>query len=117
MLSYNFKRIFKARGIDKAFAYLKNAGFPDNLASNIKNNRVKRMNLATIEHLCILLRCTPNDLMEWVPDDQGSVDADHPLYKIKRSDKIVDISKTLNNVPLDKLESIEQLIKDELDKE
>lgn len=114
MIIYNFERIFKARGIDKAFAYLKRAGFSDSLASKVKNNKIARLNLPTIEKLCILLRCTPNDFMEWIPDKNNSVDAEHPIYKIKQTDKVIDLTKTLNSIPIDQLDAIEQLIKNEI---
>ena len=114
MIVYNFTRVFKARGIEKPFAYLKKAGFSDSLASKLKNNKIVRLNLPTIERLCILLRCTPNDLMEWTPDTNNSVDSEHPLYKIEKTNKVVDITKTLNSVPIEKLEAIEQLIKNEI---
>ncbi len=116
MIIYHFDRVFKARGIVKPFAFLKKSGFSDSLASKIKNNKVARLNLPTIEHLCIMLRCTPNDLMEWRPDSNHTIDTEHPIHKLKRSDKIVDITRTLNTVPLDKLDRIEELIRTEINK-
>ena len=110
MLKYNFDRVFKARGIDRPFTFLRQAGFSDQFATKIKNSRVSRMNLSHIERLCILLRCTPDDLYEWTPDRTHRIDKDHPMHKIKRSEKIVDITRTLNNVPLDQLDEIEEMI-------
>lgn len=94
---------------------MKEAGFADSLASNLKNNRIKRLNLPTIERLCILLQCTPNDFMEWIPDkDTAGVSPDHPINRIKKTDKVVDIAKALSSVPLEKLGEIEALIKNEI---
>ena len=111
MIAYNFDRIFKARGIDKPFAYLKRAGFSDSLSSKLKNNKVSRLNLTTIERLCVLLWCTPNDFMEWTPDKNSDADSKHPINKIKKHDKIIDITKALSSVPLEKLNEIEEIIK------
>lgn len=116
MLKYNFDRIFKARGIEKPFTFLKKAGFSDNFATKVKNNRVNRLDLDPMERLCIKLNCTPNDFLEWTPDKKNAVDNDHPLNIIKRSEKVVDITKTLNSVPLGKLEEIEKLIKAQIAK-
>lgn len=110
MLNYNFDRVFKARGIEKRFTFLKNAGFGDHLASKIKNNKVVQLRLKETEKLCLLLRCTPNDLYEWEPDDQGRVDDQHPLNVIRKREKIADIFKTLNAVPLEKVEEIDRLV-------
>jgi len=117
MLKYNFNRIFKARGIERPFTYLRKAGFSDNFATKAKNNRVKRLNLEIIERLCIQLHCTPNDLMEWVPDNGHEIGKDHPINIIKKSVKVVDITRTLNSVPLGKLEEIESLISEKLKNE
>lgn len=116
MLNYNFDRIFKARGIERPFTYLRKAGFSDNFATRVRNNRVKRLNLEVMERLCIALHCTPNDLMEWIPDNRQTVGKDHPINSIKKSEKVADITKTLNSVPLGKLEEIENLISEKLKK-
>ena len=113
MLIYNFARIFKARGIDKPFGYLKKAGFSDSFSSKLKNNNVSRLDLKILERLCIQLRCTPNDILEWTPND-NNVDSDHPINKIKKNDKVIDITKTLNSVPLHKLDEIEKLINEQI---
>lgn len=117
MIIYNFDRVFKARGINKRFAYLKRAGFSDSLASKLKNNDVAMLNLKTIETLCLILVCTPNDFMEWIPDQELPVDPEHPIYRIQQTNKVVDITKTLSTVPLDKLDAIEALIKNEINKQ
>lgn len=114
MIQYNFKRIFKARGIDKEFSYLTKAGFSVSFASKVKNNKISRLDLRMIERLCLLFRCTPNDLMEWTPDIDNEIDKEHPIYQIRKSEKIVDITRTLNSVPIGQLDEIEQLIKDKI---
>ena len=64
MLTYNFTRLFKARGIDKPFSYLVKAGYSPNFATGVVNNQVLRLNLTDIEKLCVLFQCTPNDLFQ-----------------------------------------------------
>lgn len=114
MLNFNFDRVFKARGIDRPFSYLKKVGFSDNMAVNINRNRVVRLNLKHIEHLCLLLQCTPNDFMVWEPEDKEQVPDNHPLYQIRRNDDQVEISKMLNSIPLSKLADIKKLIQEQV---
>jgi len=114
MISYNFDRIFKARGVERPFTYLQQAGFSDNFATKIKNNKIAVLRLKELEKLCILLRCTPNDFYEWVPEKNINVDKEHPITKIRKSDKVIDLTKTLHSIPLDKLDDIEQLIKESI---
>lgn len=117
MLSYNFSRIFKARWIDKPFSYLVKAGYSDNFATRIANNRVERLNLKDLERICILLQCTPNDLLEWHPDSKESQPEKHPLAGLRRTTKAKQLNQLLNNVPLDKISEIETLLINELSKE
>lgn len=114
MLRYNFDRIFKARGIEKRFTFLHRSGFPENFAAKISKNRVSSIRLQDMEKLCILLCCTPNDFFEWVSDSQAGVGKDHPINNIRKPEKIVDITKTLHSVPINKLDKIEELIKQQL---
>ena len=114
MLAYNFDRIFKARGIVKPFSFLVKSGIPDKIATKLKNNNIRRLELNMLERLCVLLNCTPNDLLEWTPDEDFSGNDDHPLNEIRKSADAVDIVKTLNTVPLNKLKEIEQLINEKL---
>ena len=116
MLTFNFSRIFKARGIDKPFSYLVKVGYSDNFATRIVNNRIKRLDLTDLEKLCELLQCTPNDLLEWIPESKDKTNDKHPLISIMRSDKVVQLTQILNSVPLDKLSEIESVIKKEIEK-
>ena len=116
MLTFNFNRIFKARGIDKPFSYLVKVGYSDNFATRIVNNRIKRLDLAEIEKLCELLQCTPNDLLEWIPSNKDKSNDKHPLISIRRSDKVVQLTQILNSIPLDKLNEIESVIKKEIER-
>ena len=116
MLTFNFSRIFKARGIDKPFSYLVKVGYSDNFATRIVNNRIKRLDLTDLEKLCELLQCTPNDLLEWIPESKDKINNNHPLISIKRSDKVIQLTQILNSVPLDKLSEIESVIKKEIEK-
>lgn len=114
MLKYNFDRVFKARGIDRPFSYLKKAGFKVNMAVNINQSKVTKLHVKHLEQLCLLLRCTPNDFMAWEPENREQVPENHPLYQIKRNEDQVEITKMLNGIPLEKLGDIKKLIREEL---
>lgn len=114
MLNYNFDRVFKARGIDRPFSYLKKAGFSDNMAVKINRNKVVRLTLKHMELLCTLLRCTPNDFMVWEPEKGEQVSKDHPLHQIKRDEDQVAITQMLNSIPLGKLSDIKKLIQEQV---
>ena len=114
MLQYNFTKIFYARGIEKPSPYLQKFGFSENFTRKIISGDVRALRLSSLEKLCLILQCTPNDVIEWIPDEGNEVDEKHPLNKIKKNNKVVNILKTLNSVPIDKLVKIEKIIKESL---
>ena len=114
MLTFNLKRIFAARGVQRPFTYMVRRGFSDNFSSAIINGRKHQMNLREVERLCELLKCTPNDLLEWKPSAEQAAVADHPLKPLERTEKVAGLTQLLSSVPLDKLAHIETLIKREL---
>jgi DNA-binding Xre family transcriptional regulator len=116
MLTFNFTRIFKARGIDKPFSYLVKKGYSENFATRVVNNRIRKLNLKDVELLCEMLFCTPNDLLEWIPAVEDSTTGNHPLISLKRTEKVVHLTQILNSVPLDRLAEIETMIKKQMEK-
>lgn len=110
MLKYNFKRMFKARGIERPHSFLQQSGFSSSFATKVVRNRCGCLNPRELEKLCIVLYCTPTDLMEWVPEEGQIVDESHPLNAIRQTVNVTDISKTLNSVPPGHLREIDSLI-------
>ncbi len=115
MLTFNFTRIFKARGIDKPFSYLVKKGYSDNFATRIVNNRIAKLNLKDVELLCEMLHCTPNDLLEWIPSTAESTNENHPLISLKRTVKVIQLTQILNSIPLERLAEIEAMIKKQIE--
>lgn len=110
MIQLNLKRIFKARGIEQPYRFLVKSGFVPFTAHKYKNGKVEHIRLDHIEQLCILLNCTPNDIFDWIPNDLLDDRPDHPLQKIRRREKKIEINKLLMGMPLEKLEEIERMI-------
>ncbi len=114
MLQFNFKKIFVARGIEKPFTYLVKKGFSARAATTISNSEMRSMRLDMLEKVLITLNCTPNDVIEWYPteDELNTLDQKHSLFEIRGKDEKIKIrlTKMINEIPLDKLEEIEQFI-------
>lgn len=116
MLVYNFQRHFLSRGVKFPVSWLMQRGFSDKFASAVAHNRHKRMSLSDVERLCNVFQCTPNDLMEWTPDSKDIDVLNHCMAPLLRRDKVLDLTKTLNSVPLAKLLEIEKIIQQEINK-
>jgi hypothetical protein len=114
MLRFNLTRVFKARGIDHPFTFLVDAGYSASFATTAINKRTRSMDLKHIEKFCMIFHCTPNDLLEWVPDSHNTIDEKQSLTALIRSDKEVSLTQMIYSVPFDKLGVIEEMIKKEI---
>jgi len=110
MLQINLTRIFKARGIDQPYKFLVQNGFVPFTAHKYKNGKVEHIRLDHIEKLCVILNCTPNDILEWMPNDLLDDTPNHPLQKIRIRNKKLEINKMLSHFSLEKLEEIEKML-------
>ena len=104
MLSYNLKRIFILRGISNPFSYLVDNGFSVTTASRLLHGKVNALNFKFVEKLCILFKCTPNDLLAWTPGKNTQLPNDLPLLELNRSTDLIAITQMRTNLPLNELE-------------
>ncbi|CAN5155068.1 hypothetical protein BH11BAC6_BH11BAC6_02840 [soil metagenome] len=111
MLTFNLSRIFKARSIDKPSQYLIRLGFSRNMATSFKQGNARLLNLNHVELLCDNLKCTPNDMLEWVPSKEQENISNHPLEALRHRNKATEVVKLINDLPFDKLQQIEEMIK------
>ena len=110
MLKFNLDRAFKARGITNPTRFLKKAGFAPSYVTSITHKRVQSISFKYLERFCILLHCSPNDLLEWFPSEEYRDDQKHPLNELIRNRKLADLSKVIHSIPINKLEKLETLI-------
>lgn len=47
-------------------------GLTTSTISNLYNDKVKRLDFDTLEKLCKLFSCQPNDLFEYIPDNENA---------------------------------------------
>lgn len=115
MFKLRVKYIMETKGIVNPYNFLIKQGFTPNIASRYINGTVDLMNLAYLEKLCLLLQCTPHDLLEWEPPKEETVTDSHPLSPLIRNDKPYNIITHINKLPLSKVKQLQEYIS-ELDK-
>jgi len=71
---------------------------------------LKGIKLVHLERLCLALRCTPHDLLEWNPSD-NYVDVSHPLFALRKRDDLEDVFPLIHNMPVDELEDVLDFIR------
>jgi len=66
MVSYKpLWEIMEKQGIT-TYALINKHGFNSRTINNLKHN--KGITVYTLERLCMILNCTPNDILEFIPD-------------------------------------------------
>ncbi len=116
MLSLNVASLLKSRGIDNASKYLVQKGMKYHTVNRLLTGKTDSLTYATIEHLCILCTCTPNELFVWSEANIAGVAKDHPLHKLKAKDEVVNPVDRIKKLSVSKLEKLKGLL-DELEKE
>jgi len=111
MLNYNIKALCTARGITKPVGHLIKAGINPQMSSLLINNKLASIKPAVLEKLCVLLNCTPNDLMEWIPVANTNTQ-NHPLASLQRKQMPAQIQNIMQDIPISKLKEFEDKMLD-----
>lgn len=108
MLKYNLKIMFWNRGIRYPQAALVRAGFNRQTASRIAAGRFKSLDALQIEKLCTLFKCLPNDLFEFIPNENTPEDL--PLNKLKKAEIPKHLIRITDELPYDKIPEFREKI-------
>jgi DNA-binding Xre family transcriptional regulator len=101
MLYTKIHKVLEARGIKKPVKFLQENGFSRNSAYNITALRFSYLRLNVFEKLCIVLSCSPNDLLEWQPNPGINLPDSHPLHKLKPKE-LINVEEMLKDIPAEK---------------
>jgi len=113
MLKLNLSRILKIKGIDKPFSHYMSLGYSRGTASKMSQNAIITFTPEKLERYCIEFNCTPNDLFEYKPSTKNPLPQNHPLMALKREEKTAEINALLHNLPMEKIQELANLIKQE----
>lgn len=106
MLKYNIKYLLDARGITKHLGHLAKAGITYQMAHMLVSNKVAAIKPAVLEKICTHLNCTPNDLMEWIPEENTQTE-NHPLKPLLHKQLPQHIQNIMADIPVSKLKEFE----------
>jgi putative transcriptional regulator len=102
MLELRIKELMKEKGVKAPFQALRKLGITHALAQKYMQGKKKWILLTHIQAICLYLRCEPNDLFQWVPDDALQDTEHQPLQKIKPK-KPFDLLAAAKNLTPDEL--------------
>ncbi|MEY5068838.1 MAG: hypothetical protein RLZ47_700 [Bacteroidota bacterium] len=115
MLKLNLKHLFNERGITQPYTYLQKHGIPRHTARRILNGEHTHLHFHYIELLCEAFICTPNDLFEYIPAQQDTLAANHPLNNLKKEALDFSWLQSTANMPLQELHQLIRKVKEEID--
>ena len=113
MLKLNVDGLLESRGITKTGVWLAAHGINRNAASRLVGDKAVRIDLVTLEKLCLAFNCTPDELFVWLPE--AGMPEDHPLKKLKLKPKPVNPIDKIKKLPAEKLEKLHSFL-EELEK-
>jgi len=113
MIIYNLGRIYRARGIGDPSSFLRKNGISNGSAWKLSKNKVEGLQSALLGKLCEVLYCTPNDLVEWIPDRNSNFPSDHPIQSLRNRDE-VDMTGMLKSFPIEKMNKVRQFLEQEI---
>lgn len=102
MIKYNLQRIADLHGYSTPLDMLQNLGYSYHVCHYLLKNS-KTIQLKQLERLCVALRCTPNDLLEWVDDENHPLEEGHPLHKLARKRNDAQLRVLMQSIPSDKV--------------
>ncbi|RYZ54198.1 MAG: XRE family transcriptional regulator [Sphingobacteriales bacterium] len=102
MLLFDLSFILAERGINNPVSYLQQAGFPPHTAARLVEDSRYRVTFDQLEKLCLMLHCTPNELLKWDAPRHSQVPQSHPLQKLCRPQE-KSLAARLLKLPVDKL--------------
>lgn len=110
MLILNIISLLEAKGVVSPQQYLINAGISKHSVSRLVNNKTANISYDTLEKLCLVCKCTPDDLFVWVPDAATPDNNDNPLQKLKAKPKLGNPVERIKQLPLKKLQELQEFI-------
>ena len=111
MLKWNWKKLFKARGIDRPIPWLKKLLISRDVAYRIAHNKCDKISLKTLTKVCRALNCTPDDALEFVPTESDKKSPNLGMLALVPNEKWEDAADLLRGLNAKQLKEIAKTIR------
>lgn len=108
MISLYIKEMMISRGIKPQTIVLQRYGVPFNTARRIIEGKAANINLKVLNKICMALRCTPNDILNYENTGEEVVST-HPLNSLTKKE-LPNVSGILRNISPEKLAEVLNII-------
>lgn len=110
MFYLNVRKILEIRGVERPLSYLVKNGFIVSTAQRLVSGEVSQIRFDHLERLCLLLNCTPNDLLLWRAGKNVQVAENHPLQALTTPKNTPTLTEIIKEIPVDKLDRVAELL-------
>ena len=108
MMELNIARVIAMRGFQEPVNYLVSTGIAGYTARRMISNKSYLLSMPQLEHLCRHLRCTPNDLYRFKPDNNATENL--PLNDLMYEDQ--DFLSQIRELSISEMKELTQLIQE-----
>ena len=106
MLEFNLKRIVTLKGLNESRTACKEAGISYGVFQRMYNSKSFKATTEQLEHVCLAMKCTPNDLYQWTPAENAP--EAHPLEALKHA--APDLQTKIANMSLAEIATLQKLM-------
>ncbi len=112
----NVSSLLRGRGIENPGKFLTSNGIPYHTVNRLLMNKVRNVTYETLERLCLICNCTPDELFVWTADADSAVADDHALQKLKPKVAVPSPVERIKKMSPAKLKKLQEFM-DGLEKE
>jgi len=110
MIGLDLVRLMESKEIQNPAKYLVQAGFTYHVANKLLKGQVAKLNYDYLEKLCLLLNCTPNELMYWKPGAGIKATDKIALSKLSGRQRKDNLVRKINQLPEEKIDQLRDLV-------
>lgn len=112
MLKLSAKNLFAAKVIVSPQGFLRNNGFSPSTANDIVVGKVRHIKLDALEKLCLVLNCTPHDVLEWEPDASITEPMKFELSALMKAKEVIKLSEQLRGMTIAEIEDVNRYVEE-----
>ncbi len=110
MLKLSAKHLFAAKVIDRPQGFLRNRGFSQSTANQIVTGNISQIKLKMLEKLCLVLNCTPHDVLVWEPDETLKEPEKFELSALIKQKEIIKLSEQLRGLTIAEIQDVNRYV-------
>ena len=110
MFTLELKSILVAKGYKANTGTLRNIGFTFTTARALLNGTAKTINLQQLELLCIFLRCTPNDLINYTPEPNNFVQPYYPIHTLTKANNPLQTLDHIKSMTATEMQEFQKMV-------